>query len=191
MAARERTRAALEVLVMSSRRQFLFVAAGAVVAAPALVWVGRPTPVDPADPRFTFRRTNEAWHRALSDAQYRVLREGATERPFSSVLNAQTAAGTYVCAGCGHASFSSAAKYDSGEGWPSFWTPLANAVVTDVDRSWFMIRTEVRCAACGSHLGHLFDDGPRPTGLRYCINGIALRFVAGDAPPAPASASST
>lgn len=160
----------------ATRRQFLFVAGVTVALTPALAWLGRASPPR-ADDTFPFTRTDDAWRRALTPVQYRVLRGGATERPFSSPLDRETGCGTFVCAACGHPLFASNSKYDSGTGWPSFWQPLPDAVATDVDTSWFMIRTEVRCANCGSHLGHLFDDGPRPTGLRYCMNGVALRFL--------------
>ena len=118
------------------------------------------------------------WRRRLSHEQYRILREGGTERAFSSSLNGEKRAGTFACAGCGNALYSSRAKFDSGTGWPSFWQPLANAVVLGVDRKLGYVRTEVKCADCGGHLGHVFDDGPEPTGKRYCIDGGALVFRA-------------
>jgi peptide-methionine (R)-S-oxide reductase len=105
-----------------------------------------------------------------------VLRGHATERAGTSPLDHEKRAGTFVCAGCGAPLFASSAKYDSGTGWPSFWEPLPDAVGTSLDRNLFMVRTEVHCARCGGHLGHVFPDGPRPTGLRYCMNGVALRF---------------
>ena len=161
-----------------TRRQFLFVAGTTAVLAPALAWYERPAAVEEHG-RFPFERPDAEWRRALSPEQYRVLRGRATERPFSSPLDRETRRGTFVCAGCGQALFASEAKYDSGTGWPSFWQPLPGAIVTSVDTSWFMVRTEARCARCGSHIGHVFDDGPKPTGLRYCMNGVALRFVQG------------
>jgi peptide-methionine (R)-S-oxide reductase len=100
-----------------------------------------------------------------------------TEPAFSSPLLNEKRAGTFVCAACGQPVFSSSAKYDSGTGWPSFWEPIPNAVGTSVDTSYFMVRTEVHCARCGAHLGHVFSDGPRPTGRRYCINGVAMKFI--------------
>ena len=159
-----------------TRRQFLFVAGTTAVLAPVLVWYERPDTVQDQG-RFPFDRSDAQWHQALSPEQYRVLRGRATERPFSSPLDHETGRGTFVCAGCGQPLFASETKYDSGTGWPSFWQPLPDAIVTRVDTSWFMVRTEVRCARCGSHIGHVFDDGPKPTGLRYCMNGVALRFV--------------
>ena len=113
----------------------------------------------------------------LSPEAYAVLREAATERPFSSPLNEEHRKGTFACAGCALPLFSSETKFESGTGWPSFWQPLEGAVGTEVDTSYFMTRTEVHCRRCGGHLGHVFDDGPPPTGLRYCMNGLALAFV--------------
>jgi peptide-methionine (R)-S-oxide reductase len=116
------------------------------------------------------------WRAKLTDLQFRVLREEATERAFSSPLDKETRAGTYHCAGCDLAAFSAQHKYDSGTGWPSFWQPLPDATRTKVDRSLFGSRTEVHCRRCGGHFGHVFDDGPQPTGKRYCMNGAALVF---------------
>lgn len=118
--------------------------------------------------------------RDLTPAQHAVLREHATERPFTSPLNDEKRAGEFFCAGCGAKLYASDAKYDSGSGWPSFWAALPDAVATTTDTSHGMTRTEVHCAACEGHLGHIFPDGPRPTGLRHCINGLALDFVAKD-----------
>lgn len=113
---------------------------------------------------------------ALSPEQHRVMREHGTERPGSSPLNHEKRAGRYYCADCGQALFESGTKFDSGSGWPSFFAPLPGGVEAKADHSLFMTRVEVHCSACGGHLGHVFPDGPRPTGERYCINGVALRF---------------
>ena len=121
-------------------------------------------------------KTDAEWRASLTPEQYRVLREHGTERAGTSPLNAEKRAGTFTCAGCGQPLFSSAAKYESGTGWPSFSAPLDAAVDTSTDRSLFMARTEVHCASCGGHLGHVFPDGPRPTGQRYCMNGVSLAF---------------
>ena len=126
---------------------------------------------------FEVQKTEEEWRRILTKAQYEVLRLHQTERPGSSILDHERRAGTYACAGCDLPLFSSWAKFDSRTGWPSFYQPLANAIGTSVDRSLFFPRTEVHCRRCGGHLGHVFEDGPPPTGLRYCINGVALKFL--------------
>lgn len=118
------------------------------------------------------------WRQRLTAAQYMVLRQHGTERAGSSPLNKEKRKGTFVCAGCDLPLFSSDTKFESGTGWPSFYQPLPNAVETKTDRSFFMTRTEVHCARCLGHLGHVFDDGPPPTGLRYCMNGVALKFMA-------------
>jgi peptide-methionine (R)-S-oxide reductase len=122
------------------------------------------------------RHSEAEWRRRLTKAQYRVLREAGTERAFSSPLDRETRAGTFLCAGCGNALYSSRAKYDSGTGWPSFRQPLPGAIATATDFKLGYPRTEVLCADCGGHLGHVFGDGPRPTGKRYCMNGTAMRF---------------
>lgn len=125
-------------------------------------------------------KTNEEWKRTLTPEQYYVTREKGTERPFTSPLNEAHEDGTFECVACGLPLFSSKAKFDSGTGWPSFWQPIAKEnVLEEVDSSLSETRTEVMCARCDSHLGHVFPDGPRPTGLRYCMNGVALRFVKG------------
>jgi peptide-methionine (R)-S-oxide reductase len=125
---------------------------------------------------FPVVRTEEEWRQRLGPAQFNVLRKHGTERAGSSPLNAEKRFGTFVCAGCGKALFASDTKFESGTGWPSFTEPLEGAVGTTQDRSFFMTRTEVHCADCGGHLGHVFPDGPRPTGLRYCMNGAAMIF---------------
>jgi peptide-methionine (R)-S-oxide reductase len=125
---------------------------------------------------FEVNHTDEEWRQLLSPAAYDVLRHAGTERPYSSPLNDEHRSGTFVCAGCGRDLFSSTTKFDSGTGWPSFWKALDNAVLEQPDNSAGMSRTEVLCQRCGGHLGHVFDDGPRPTGLRYCMNGVAMSF---------------
>ena len=124
-------------------------------------------------------KSAEEWKRLLTPAQYRVLREHGTERPFTSPLNDEHRAGVFHCAGCDLALFRSDTKFDSGTGWPSFFAPIADAVRIDNDFSLIIPRREVSCRRCGGHLGHVFDDGPPPTGKRYCMNGVALKFAAG------------
>ena len=125
--------------------------------------------------------TDAEWRKLLPPDTYEVLRHAHTERAFSSPLDEEKRAGMYFCAGCDLALYSSKTKYDSGSGWPSFWQPLPNAVSTRTDVVMVIPRTEVRCSRCDGHLGHVFDDGPKPTGLRYCMNGVALRFRPGRA----------
>ena len=155
------------------RRIFLGLAGAAT--ASGLLMFGRAGSAAPGI-RFAVNHTPEQWRRLLGPQRYAVLREASTERPFSSPLLNEHRRGTFVCAGCALPLFSSATKFESGTGWPSFWKALPGAVVTRTDRSLMMERTEVLCARCGGHLGHLFDDGPKPTGLRYCMNGLALNF---------------
>ena len=122
------------------------------------------------------KKSDQEWRQQLTSAQFKVLREHGTEPPGTSPLNSEHRDGTFRCAACGQALFSSATKFESGTGWPSFFTPLDGAVATSVDDSFFARRTEVHCANCGGHLGHVFPDGPAPTGLRYCMNGVAMNF---------------
>ena len=126
--------------------------------------------------KFEVTKTDAEWKRILTPQQYYVLREHGTEYAGSSPLDREKRKGTFHCAGCDLPLFSSETKYDSRTGWPSFWQPLANAIGTSIDRSLFSVRTEVHCRRCGGHLGHVFEDGPRPTGLRYCMNGVAMTF---------------
>jgi peptide-methionine (R)-S-oxide reductase len=126
--------------------------------------------------KFEVEKTDAEWKRLLTADQYAVLRQAGTEHPFSSPLEHEHRKGIFDCAGCDLALFSSSAKFDSGTGWPSFWQPLANAVTQTQDNSLFMERTAVSCRRCGGHLGHVFNDGPKPTGLRYCMNGVAMTF---------------
>jgi len=121
-------------------------------------------------------KSEAEWRASLSPEAFRVLRQHGTERAGTSPLNAEKRPGTFVCAGCGQPLFDSATKFESGTGWPSFWKPMEGGVGTSTDRSFFMTRTEVHCARCGGHLGHVFPDGPPPTGQRYCMNGVALKF---------------
>jgi peptide-methionine (R)-S-oxide reductase len=163
-----------------TKRELLGMASVGVVAigAGGYVWSTRddspPEPVDAGS--FPTRHSDAEWRAQLSPAAYSILRQNGTERPYSSPLLGEHRPGIFACAGCAHPLFGSATKYDSHTGWPSFWQPLAGAIVKRDDRSLGMARTEVRCATCGSHIGHVFDDGPRPTGLRYCMNGAGMTF---------------
>ena len=151
--------------------------AGGAIAALASGF-GRAAAAGKAVPEhFEFTLTDDQWKARLSPQAYAVLRREATETPFSSPLNNEHRKGTFTCAGCALALFSSDTKFDSGTGWPSFFRPLPGAVAQRVDSTLGMTRDEVHCHRCGGHLGHVFDDGPRPTGLRYCMNGVALAFV--------------
>jgi len=129
---------------------------------------------------FAVALSEEEWRARLSPEQYQVLRKHGTERAGTSPLDKNYDPGVYYCAGCGQPVFDAAAKFNSGTGWPSFSEPLDGAVETETDRSFFMARTEVHCSRCGGHLGHVFDDGPKPTGLRYCMNGVSLDFHKGE-----------
>ena len=126
---------------------------------------------------YQVQKTEQEWKETLSPEQFRVLRKHGTERAGTSPLDKCYEAGRYECSGCGQTLFTSETKFNSGTGWPSFYQPVENAIATTVDRSLFMVRTEVHCSRCGGHLGHVFNDGPAPTGQRYCINGVSLNFV--------------
>jgi peptide-methionine (R)-S-oxide reductase len=131
---------------------------------------------------YEVEKTEEEWRQILTPEQYHVLREHGTERPGTCALLVEHRPGTFKCAGCGQRLFVSGRKFESGTGWPSFFAPLEGSIETSVDRSFFMTRTEVHCSRCGGHLGHVFPDGPPPTGLRYCINGVALTFEPEESP---------
>ena len=153
-------------------RRACLLGGGSVVVLAALWWMRG----DSADAgSFEIVKSDEEWRRLLKPAAYDVLRRHGTERPYSSPLNDEHRKGTFACAGCDLPLFSSDTKFESGTGWPSFYQPLQNAVATTEDRTFGMARTEVHCRRCGGHLGHVFDDGPAPTGLRYCINSAALK----------------
>ena len=166
-----------------SRRVFLLsaTAAAAAVAAGLVPRLVRPARADDArrasaPEHFEVAYSDAEWRKRLTPAQYEILRQQGTERPYSSPLNDEHRAGTFACAGCALPLFSSRTKFDSHTGWPSFWMPLEHAVGTHTDTAFGMVRTEVHCQRCGGHLGHVFDDGPKPTGLRYCMNGLAMTF---------------
>lgn len=156
-----------------SRREVL--GAGGIVAVVALT---APIRVGARDAgHFSVSKSSAEWRKELGPSRYAILREAATEPPFSSPLDREHRSGTYDCAGCAQPLYSSSTKFDSGTGWPSFFRPLSGAIVTRPDHKLFIERTEVLCSRCGGHLGHVFNDGPKPTGLRYCMNGLALRFI--------------
>ena len=146
-------------------------------ASAALLTLFRGVEAAPVTSTFPLVRSDDEWKKQLTPNQYAVLRRAGTERPFSSPLNDEHRNGTFACAGCTQPLFASKTKFDSGTGWPSFWKPLDKAVVERDDETLGMSRTEVLCSRCGGHLGHVFDDGPRPTGLRYCMNGVAMVFM--------------
>jgi peptide-methionine (R)-S-oxide reductase len=157
-----------------SKRQFFSL--GSIGVAAFMFGCGKDAT---AKTRFAFTLTDAEWKKRLSPAAYHVLRQEDTETPFTSALNKEKRKGTFICAGCSQRLFSSSTKYDSGTGWPSFWQPLAGGIGTKTDYKIGLPRTEVHCARCGGHLGHVFNDGPKPTGKRYCMNGVAMKFTPG------------
>ena len=161
---------------MMTRRNLGLGAVGVVAAAGIAKVFGGASEAAPQGKAFPVSYPDEEWRKKLSPEAYYVLRQHGTERAGSSPLDREKRKGTFTCAGCDQELFASDAKFDSGTGWPSFFQPLPGAVETSEDNKFFMRRTEVHCANCGGHLGHVFEDGPKPTGLRYCMNGIAMKF---------------
>ena len=162
---------------MTTRRHLLSAGAGTLAVLAAALHARRAPAAAGTAEVFEVSRSDAEWKARLTPQQYAVLRQEATERPGSSPLNDEHRPGVFACAGCALPLFSSRTKFESGTGWPSFWQPLDNAVGTRTDRRYGMARTEVHCRRCGGHLGHVFEDGPPPTGLRYCMNGLALAFA--------------
>jgi peptide-methionine (R)-S-oxide reductase len=163
-------------------RRYLLLGGAGLAALAVVRWPDEAGAV--TEETFEVQKTEEEWRKVLTKEQFNVLRKHGTEYPGTSPLNREKRKGTFACAGCDLPLFSSETKFESGTGWPSFWQPLPTAIGTTVDKSLFMTRTEVHCRRCGGHLGHVFEDGPKPTGLRYCMNGVALKFTPGEAGPA-------
>lgn len=164
---------------MDSKRRY-FLVAGATVAAAGLSSVIPPllsTSNAASMEKFEVTHTDAEWRTLLNKRAYSILRQEGTEPPYTSPLNNEHRSGVFACAGCAQRLYSSKTKFESGTGWPSFWQPLDRAVITKADNTLFMQRIEVRCSRCGGHLGHVFEDGPKPTGLRYCMNGAAMTFT--------------
>jgi peptide-methionine (R)-S-oxide reductase len=162
-----------------NKRDFLKTTTTTILAYLSYYLPGREKPVMATEKehQFPIEKTEQQWKETLSSEEFNVLRKHGTERAGTSPLNKEHRNGTFLCAGCQSALFSSETKFDSGTGWPSFNAPLEGSVETTIDKSLFMSRVEVHCSHCGGHLGHVFNDGPKPTGKRYCMNGIALKFV--------------
>ena len=158
-------------------RRILLASVASLFGLAAFRWL-RISPAKAAE-KFEVEKSDAEWRAQLTPAAYDVLRKEGTERPYSSPLNKEKRKGIFACAGCDLPLFSSETKFESGTGWPSFWQPLANAVGENKDSTFGLTRTEVHCRRCGGHLGHVFNDGPKPTGLRYCMNGVSLAFKEG------------
>jgi peptide-methionine (R)-S-oxide reductase len=162
---------------MPNRRTMFTILTGGLAAFLGWRWFRDDSVMAEQAQSFEIEKPAGEWKRLLTAEQYSVLREHGTERAGTSPLNTEKRKGIYACAACDLPLYSSGAKYESGTGWPSFYEPLANAIATSTDRSLLATRTEVHCRRCGGHLGHVFDDGPKPTGMRYCMNGIAMKFT--------------
>ncbi len=161
---------------MQNRRELIWALAGGATALAGWSWFTGETGMVSTAEAFEVTKTDAAWREQLDPMQFQILRKHATEPAGYSPLNKEKRKGKFACAGCDLPLFSSETKFESGTGWPSFYQPLDNAIGTSIDKSLFMKRTEVHCRRCGGHLGHVFNDGPKPTGLRYCMNGVAMKF---------------
>jgi peptide-methionine (R)-S-oxide reductase len=160
------------------RRMFLSTMTALLGAPSGLYFLSGESPkMEPTSEKFEIEKTDDEWRALLTPEQFSVLRKHGTERAGSSILDKEYGAGTFACAGCDLPLFVSDTKFNSGTGWPSFNDPIPNSIATSVDGTLFMKRTEVHCRRCGGHLGHVFEDGPKPTGLRYCMNGISMKFI--------------
>jgi peptide-methionine (R)-S-oxide reductase len=177
-------RIARNFAVMEAMTRRALLLGGSSVALVAALWWAHSPDADAATATFEVTKTDDEWRHLLKPATYQVMRRHGTERPFSSPLDHEKRKGIFACAACDLPLYSSETKFDSGTGWPSFYRPLPNAVGESTDRSMILPRTEIHCRRCGGHLGHVFNDGPPPTGLRYCMNGVALTFK----PAAPGAA---